>query len=98
MITQDLKATIDCIRREWNWRCQYVRGCKPIAHNRCAYVTEPWAIRDVNCKIVLCEFIASDLFYLQAIGVRYPDYLERRKNSIVRAMGLNPDNFEVYPM
>ena len=96
MITQEIKATIDCIRNEWNWSCQYIRWCKPIAHNRKAYVTETWSIREVNCKIVIREFIASDLFYLQAIGVRYWDYLQKRKDNIVRAMGLDPRNFEVY--
>lgn len=94
-MTNEIKQKIDCIRREWNWGCQYIKGAKRISEKRNAYCTETWAIRDRVCKIVVCEFIASDLFYLQAIGVRYWDYLQKRKDSIVRAMGLNPDNFEL---
>ena len=92
---KNLKNRIDAIRREWNYQCQFIKGAKPIASNRCAYVTETWRIVDRVLGICICEFIASDLFYLDVIGVRYWDYLERRKYYIVRAMGLNPDEFEI---
>ena len=96
MKKQELKEHFDAIREHFNATCQggWYR-CRSIAKTACAYRTETFAIRDVNCKIVIREFIASDLFYLDVIGVRYWDYLQKRKDSIVRAMGLDPINFEI---
>lgn len=45
-------------------------------------------IFDNFCHIRIAEFLACE-----HPGVRYWDYLQRRKDSIVRTMGLKPANF-----